>query len=387
MFSKLAASISPSITLSISATAKAMKAKGEDVIGFGAGEPDFDTPLTIKAKAKEAIDKGFTKYTPASGSPELKAAIVKKLKDDNDLVYGQDQILVGCGAKHVIFEILFSLVDKGEEVILPAPFWVSYPEMIKLAQGVMKVLPTTEKEGFKVSPAALDKAIGPKTKLIILNSPSNPTGAVYTKDELKRLAEVIEKRGIYCLSDEIYEKLIYDGAEHVSIASFSDKLLAKTIVVNGVSKAYAMTGWRIGYAAGPKDVIKIAANFQSHSTSNPTSISQVASIEALTGPQDEVARMRDAFAKRRDFLVERVNSIDGVSCVMPQGAFYAFVNISRTGKGSLDFCQALLEKQKVAVVPGIAFGSDDFVRLSYATSMENIKNGLDRIEKFIKRLK
>ena len=392
MFSKIASSIQPSITLSISAKAKAMKAKGEDVIGFGAGEPDFDTPSDIKEKAKEAIDKGFTKYTPASGLPQLKEAIADKFKRDNDLVYQKDQIFVGCGAKHVIFEILFALVQKGDEVIIPAPFWVSYPEMVKLTQARSVFIPAKEKDNFKITAEALDRHITAKTKVIILNSPSNPTGAVYSKKELGSLAKVIKKRKIFCISDEIYEKLIYDGAEHISIASLSQSLKEKTIVVNGVSKTYSMTGWRIGYAAGPKEVIRIASNVQSHTTSNPASISQFASIQALKGPQEEVYRMRDEFKKRRDYLVDRVNSIKGISCRKPQGAFYSFVNISKalgkkigakTVEGSVAFCELLLEKEKVAAVPGIAFGDDSFIRISYATSMRNLEKGLDRIERFI----
>jgi aspartate aminotransferase len=395
MFSKTANSLHPSITLSISAKAKAMKAKGQDVIGFGAGEPDFDTPLNIKAKAKEAVDKGMTKYTPASGLPALKQAVADKLKKDNGLTYDKDQVLIGCGAKHVIFEIIFSLVAKGEEVIIPSPFWVSYPEMVKLAQGISVFIKGDQNNDFKITADLLDKRITKKTKLLILNSPSNPTGAVYTQDELKDLAETIVKHDIFCISDEIYEKLVYDQVKHVSIASLSDKMKAKTIVVNGVSKAYSMTGWRIGYAAGPKEIIKVASNVQSHTTSNPTSISQAASIEAIEGPQGEVANMRDEFRKRRDYLVERVNSIKGLSCIKPQGAFYSFVDISKVlGKkfktkkidGSLDFCQVLLESQEVAVVPGVAFGDDNFIRVSYASSLDTLKKGLDRIEKFINSL-
>jgi aspartate aminotransferase len=392
MFSKTASSIQPSITLSISAKAKAMKAQGRDVIGFGAGEPDFDTPLSIKAKAKEAIDKGMTKYTPASGLPALKQAVADKLKKENGLEYAADQVLIGCGAKHVIFETIFSLLVKGEEVIIPSPFWVSYPEMVKLAQGISVFIKADQKSGFKITADHLDKRITKKTKLLILNSPSNPTGAVYTEDELKSLAGVIAKHDIYCISDEIYEKLVYDQVKHVSIASVSEKMKEKTIVVNGVSKSYSMTGWRIGYAAGPKEIIKIASNVQSHTTSNPTSISQAASIEAIQGPQDEVEKMRQEFKKRRDYLVERVNSIKGLSCIKPDGAFYSFVDISKVfGKkfktkeieGSLDFSEALLEDKEVAVVPGIAFGDDHFIRISYAVSLETLKKGLDRIETFI----
>ena len=395
MFSKTASSIQPSITLSISAKAKAMKAAGRDVVGFGAGEPDFDTPLSIKNKAKEAIDKGMTKYTPASGLPALKQAVADKLKKENGLAYTADQILIGCGAKHVIFEMIFALVAKGEEVIIPSPFWVSYPEMVKLAQGISVFIKADQKSGFKITADLLEKRITKKTKLLILNSPSNPTGAVYTEGELRSLAEVIVKHDIYCISDEIYEKLVYDQVRHVSIASLSEKIKQRTIVVNGVSKAYSMTGWRIGYAAGPKEIIAVASNIQSHTTSNPATISQIASIEAIQGPQDEVAVMRAEFQKRRDYLVERINSIKGLRCNTPDGAFYSFVDISNVlgkkfkGKeieGSLYFSQALLEDQEVAVVPGAAFGDDHFIRLSYAASLATLKKGLDRIEKFIDSL-
>ncbi|MBN2120011.1 MAG: pyridoxal phosphate-dependent aminotransferase [Candidatus Omnitrophica bacterium] len=384
------------MTLAISTKAKVMKAQGLDVVGFGAGEPDFDTPLRIKEAAKKAIDQGYTKYTPASGMPQLKEAIVKKFNKENGLSYQLDEILVGCGAKHVISEIIFCLVNAGDEVIIPAPYWVSYPEMVKLCGGVSVFVKSTQEDNFKITAGMLKEKITNKTKLLILNSPSNPTGAVYSRAELKALAQVIEEEKIYCISDEIYEKLVYDNAEHVSIAGFSRGLKDKTIVINGVSKAYSMTGWRIGYAGGAKQIIKIASSVQSHTTSNPTSISQIAAIEALQGPQDEVAEMKGEFEKRRGYLVEKIGSIKGLTCIKPQGAFYSFVDISKllgkksNGaeiKGSLSFSEILLNEAKVAVVPGIAFGDDNFVRLSYAISMETMKKGLDRIEEFVGGLK
>jgi len=393
VFSERASSISPSLTLAISAKAKAMKKQGLDVVGFGAGEPDFDTPAHIKEKAKQAVDSGYTKYTPASGMPELKETIIKKFERDNDLSYEKDEIIVGCGAKHVIFEIIFSLIEKGDEVIIPSPYWLSYPEMVKLAGG-KPVFADTSGDSFKITPDTLAGFITDRTKLLILNSPSNPTGVVYTKEELEGLSKIIETGNLYCISDEIYEKLIYDGIKHISIASLSAKMRKKTIVINGVSKAYSMTGWRIGYGAGPEQIIKIASSIQSHTTSNPASISQMASIEALEGSQDEVYKMGGEFRRRRDYLIERIAKIKSLSLI--QGAFYCFVNISTVfGKkfddkeidSSITFSEVLLDKEMVAVVPGIAFGNDNFIRLSYATSMQNLKKGLDRIERFVDSLR
>lgn len=395
MISKRTESISQSLTLAISAKAKAMKREGIDVIGFGAGEPDFDTPLHIKEKAKQAIDDGYTKYTPASGNDELKQAIISKMKRDSNLEYQKDEVIIGCGAKHVIFEVIFSLVNSGDEVIVPSPFWLSYPEMVKLSDGRCRFIETKQEDNFKVRPQALEEAISSKAKIFILNSPSNPTGMVYTKEELGELAEIIEKKKIICISDEIYERLIYDNLTFTSIASLSDAMKQKTIVINGVSKSYSMTGWRIGYGCGSKEIISSMAKVQSHTTSNPTSISQVASIEALQGSQDEVTAMRDEFRTRRDYMIEKVNKIENLSVKKPQGAFYCFVNISKClGKkleqevisDSLKFAGILLEKAKVAVVPGVVFGNDNYIRLSYATSLENIKKGLDRVEEFVGRL-
>ncbi|MBL7170748.1 MAG: pyridoxal phosphate-dependent aminotransferase [Candidatus Omnitrophica bacterium] len=390
--SKIVSQIKPSATLAITAKAKKMKQDGVDVIGFGAGEPDFDTPLNIKEAAKKALDNGFTKYTPASGIPELKEAIAKKLKKDNNLHYLQNEIVVSCGAKHSIFNAVFALCNEGDEVILPSPYWVSYAEIVKIAGAVPIIIKTTEERNFKITLDDLKKAVTPRTKLFILNSPSNPTGMVYDEEELKELSKVISDAGIYCISDEIYEKIIYDGMRHVSIASFGEKIKKLTIVINGVSKSHSMTGWRIGYAAGPKNIIQAISNLQSHTTSNPVSFSQLGAVEALEGPQEETARMIKEFKKRRDYMVDKINSIKGLSVAKPQGAFYCFVNISNIlgkGKGitdSLKLADTLLTEAKVAVVPGIAFGDDNFMRLSYATSMENIKEGLNRMEKWIKNL-
>ena len=395
MLSKRVRSISPSPTLAITAEAKKMKAQGIDVVGFGAGEPDFDTPDHIKEAAKKALDRGFTKYTPASGMRELKEAVCRKLKEENGLEYEPDQVLISCGAKHSIFNAILALCDEGDEVILPSPYWVSYPEMIKLAQAKPVIIKTTQENNFKITSQQLEEAISSKTKLFILNSPSNPTGMIYTKDELRIISDILTEARIYCISDEIYEKIIYDGWKHTSIASLNPRIKELTILVNGVSKTYSMTGWRIGYAAGPKEIIQAMSNLQSHSTSNPTSVSQVAAIAALQSSQREVRRMVDEFQRRRDHIVKRLNRIPGISCLKPPGAFYAFPDISRIiGKSyngkiirdSISLAQLLLYEAKVAVVPGAAFGADEHLRFSYATSMENIDKGLDRVEEFVKKL-
>ncbi len=363
-------------------------------IAHFAGEPDFDTPLNIKEAAKKAIDKGFTKYTPTAGIKELKEAICAKFKMDNDLEYAPEEILVSCGAKHSIFNAILTLCDQDDEVILPSPYWVSYPEMIKVAGAKVVILKATAENNFKITSQQLKEAIGAKTKLIIINSPSNPTGMVYSENELKELSKVILSAGIYCLSDEIYEKVIYDEP-YVSIASLDSEMKKKTIVVNGVSKAYSMTGWRIGYCAGPKELIQAMSNLQDHSTSNPTSIAQAASVEALTGSQADLAKMVAEFKKRRDFMVNRVNAIKGLRTIKPQGVFYCWINISdilnksingRRISNSLDLTDTLLQNAHVAVVPGGVFGDDNYIRLSYATSTENIIKGLNRIERFIEKL-
>ncbi|OIO75372.1 MAG: aspartate aminotransferase [Elusimicrobia bacterium CG1_02_37_114] len=390
--SKRISSISPSITLSITAKAKKMKAEGINVIGFGAGEPDFDTPEQIKESAKKSLDSGFTKYTPASGIPELKKAICDKFRKDNNLDYEPSQIVVSCGAKHSIYNVIQVLCDEDDEVIVPAPFWVSYPEQIKLAGARPVFINTREENGFKVKPEELSKIITSKTKLFILNSPSNPTGTVYSEEELELIAEVLVQKGIFCISDEIYEKIIYDGIKHISIASLNPKIYELTITVNGVSKSYSMTGWRIGYAGGPKEIMQAISNLQDHSTSNPTSFCQTASITALQGQQEIQKLMVTEFNKRRNYIVDRLNSIEGLHCFKPDGAFYVFPNVSKLfGKkykdkiinNSITLAEVLLEEAKTAVIPGAGFGNDNYLRLSYATSMENIVEGLDRIEKFL----
>lgn len=392
--SKKALSISPSSTLAIDAKAKKMKADGIDIIGFGAGEPDFDTPDHIKAAAIKAINDGFTKYTPASGTLELKKAICSKFMKDNGLDYKPSNIVISNGAKHSLVNTFEAILNPGDEVIIPAPFWVSYPEMVKIAGGTPVILSSTEEEGFKLSIEKLQKAITAKTKAIVINSPSNPTGMIYSEDELRAIADIAVSKGIFVVSDEIYEKLIYDGYKHVSIASFNDKIKDLTIIVNGVSKSYSMTGWRIGYTASNEKIASIMGNVQSHATSNPNSIAQKAAQAGLEGPDDVINMMSSEFVKRRDYMVDRINSINGLSCLKPNGAFYVMMNISKLiGKeidgvkinGSDDFANMLLEKANVALVPGSGFGTDIHVRLSYATSLENIKEGLNRIEKFLNK--
>lgn len=391
MLSNKAKGISPSPTLAIDAKFKEMKANGEDVVGFGCGEPDFDTPKHIKDAAIAAINAGMTKYTPAAGTLDLRKAVAKKFKDENGLDYAPTDIVISNGAKHSLVNAFMAILNPGDEVIVPAPFWVSYPEMIKIADGVPVILNTKEENDFKANAEDFEKALSQKTKAIVLNSPSNPTGMVYTEEELRKIADFAVKHNVYVISDEIYEHLIYEG-KHVSIASFNEKIKALTIVINGVSKTYAMTGWRIGYAAAAPEIAKIMANIQSHASSNPNSIAQAATIAALEGGMDEVEMMKKHFVQRRDYMVETINSIDGVSCKKPQGAFYIMMNIKGLigkeyyGKiinNSNDFANLFLEKAKVAVVPGNGFGADEYVRWSYATSMENIKEGLLRLKKLL----
>ncbi|MDQ0285794.1 aspartate aminotransferase [Desulfofundulus luciae] len=383
--------INPSPTLAIDARAKKMIAAGEKVINFGAGEPDFDTPEHIKEAAMAAIRKGMTKYTPVGGTMELKEAIVQKLKADNGLEYTPEQIVVSAGAKHSLYNAMMVLLQPGDEVILPAPYWVTYLEQIKLAGAVPVIVQTRQENGFKLTAEELLSVVSPRTKMVIINSPGNPTGAVYTKEELVELGKVIEDHGLVVISDEIYEKLIYDGCEHVSIASLSTALKEQTVVINGMSKAYAMTGWRIGYAAAPTEVARAMVDLQSHSTSNPTSIAQAASVAALTGTQEPLKEMVAEFRQRRDYMLQRLNAIPGISCNTPSGAFYVFPSMARyigrqyKGRqinGASDLASLLLDEVKVAVVPGVAFGDDRCFRLSYATSMENIVEGLNRIEQF-----
>jgi len=384
--------INASPTLAIDSKFKQMKADGLDVVGFGAGEPDFDTPKHIKQAAIDAINNNVTKYTPASGTLELKKAVCKKFKDDNGLDYEPSQIVISNGAKHSLVNAFGAILNPGDEVIIPAPFWVSYPEMVKFCDGVPVVIHTTEADGFKFTAKQFEDAINDKTKALVLNSPSNPTGMMYTEAELKAIADVAVRHNIYVISDEIYEKLVYTDTKHVSIASLGDDIKDLTIVINGVSKTYAMTGWRIGFTASNHELAKLMGNVQSHVTSNPNSIAQAATVAALLGPKDDLEIMRKAFDERRKHMVERINKIDGVSCIMPEGAFYVMMNISKlfgkTVAGTVinsaeDFANVFLDKCLVAVVPGTAFEAREFVRWSYATSMENIDEGLDRLEKLL----
>jgi aspartate aminotransferase len=384
--SKRAASLSPSLTLAIDSKAKAMKAAGEDVVGFGAGEPDFDTPQHIKDAAAKALADGFTKYTPAAGIPELRQAIADKHKRENGLTYKPSQIIVSCGGKHSCYNVILATCEEGDEVIIPAPYWLSYPEMVKLAGATPVIIATSDKTEFKVTPQQLRAAITPRTRLFVLNSPSNPTGSVYTPEEIKALGDICVEKGVIIMSDEIYEHLLYDGAKVKSVASFSPAHYDHTIVVHGFAKAWSMTGWRLGWCAAPEPIAKAIDAIQSHSTSNPTSFAQKGGVVALTGPQDHLPKWLAEFSKRREFAFKKLNSIPGISCVNAKGAFYLFPNISQVGLNSTDFCAKLLEQQKVAAVPGIAFGADDYLRISYATSMANIEKGLDRLDKFVRGL-
>ncbi|NLH74804.1 MAG: pyridoxal phosphate-dependent aminotransferase [Verrucomicrobia bacterium] len=384
--SQQAAALSPSLTLAIDAKAKQMKAEGRNVIGFGAGEPDFDTPKHIKDAAARALAEGFTKYTPSSGIPELRKAIAEKFKRDHGLDYKPSQIIVSCGGKHSCFNTIMATCQPGDEVIIPAPYWLSYPEMVKLAGAKPVIISTTDATEFKVTPGQLEAAITPQTRLFILNSPSNPTGTVYSPSELKALGDICVKHHVLILSDEIYEKLVYDGAHHVSVASFSPDHYAHTIITNGFSKAYAMTGWRLGYLAAPEPIAAAIDAIQSHSTSNPTSFAQKGAVAALTGPQDHLTEWLQEYAKRRQIAHEWLNRIPGMTCVNARGAFYLFPNIAKFGLDSRTFCARLLEEELVAAVPGIAFGADNYIRISYATSLANIEEGLRRIERFARRL-
>lgn len=384
--SRRAAVLSPSLTLAIDSKAKQMKADGQDVVGFGAGEPDFDTPQHIKDAAVAALAGGFTKYTPSSGIPELRQAIAEKFKRDNQLEYKASQIIVSCGGKHSCYNVILATCQEGDEVIIPSPYWLSYPEMVKLAGATPVILPTTDRTEFKVTPEQLRQAINSRSRLFILNSPSNPTGSLYTRDELKALGDICVERGVLIMSDEIYEKLVYDGASHHSVAGFSKAHYEHTIIVHGFAKAYSMTGWRLGYLAAPEPIAKAIDAIQSHSTSNPTSFAQKGAVAALNGPQDHLSAWLAEYSKRRSYAHQRLNSIQGISCVNAKGAFYLFPNISKLGLNSTEFCAKLLEQEKVAAVPGIAFGADEYLRISYATSLANIEKGLDRIEKFSKRL-
>ncbi|MFB2977419.1 pyridoxal phosphate-dependent aminotransferase [Microseira sp. BLCC-F43] len=376
--------VTPSLTLAIDAKAKAMKASGIDICSFSAGEPDFDTPEHIKAAAKQALDAGKTKYGPAAGEPKLRSAIAQKLKTDNHLDYSAENVLVTNGGKHSLFNLMLALLDPGDEVIIPAPYWVSYPEMVKLAAGVPVIIDTDAKNNYKITPDQLRQACTSKTRLFVLNSPSNPTGVVYTPEEIKALAEVVVEKDILVVSDEIYEKILYEDTKHVSIGALGSEIFARTIISNGFAKAYSMTGWRVGYLAAPVELIKAATNIQGHSTSNICTFAQYGAIAALESSQDCVQQMLSAFTQRRQVMLERLNGMPGLSCAKPDGAFYMFVDISFTGLTSLEFCDGLLESQQVAVIPGIAFGADDCIRLSYATSLEIIEKGMDRLDKFVR---
>lgn len=378
--------VTPSLTLAISAKAKAMKAQGIDVCSFSAGEPDFDTPDHIKAAAKKALDEGKTKYGPASGEPRLREAIAHKLKIENQLDYQAENIIVTNGGKHSLYNLMVALIESGDEVIIPAPYWLSYPEMVILAGGTPVIVNTDESTNYKITPQQLRQAITPKTKLFILNSPSNPTGMVYTPEEIQGLAEVIVESGISVVSDEIYEKILYEGAIHLSIGAVSPEAFSRTIISNGFAKAYSMTGWRIGYLAGPVELIKACSTIQGHSTSNVCTFAQYGAIAALENSQDCVEEMRQAFAKRREVMFDRLNSIQGIRCVKPDGAFYMFVDISQTGLSSLSFCEKLLEAQQVAAIPGVAFGANQNIRFSYATDMTTIEQGMERLDKFVRSL-
>ena len=375
-----------SITLAIAAKAKAMKEEGIDVCSFSAGEPDFDTPGHIKAAAKQALDEGKTKYGPAAGEPRLREAIAQKLRRDNHLNYEPENVIVTNGGKHSLFNMIMALIESGDEVIIPAPYWLSYPEMVKLADGKPVIIDTQADHDYKLTPEQLQKSITPQTKLFVLNSPSNPTGAVYTPDEIRALAEVVVDNNLWVVSDEIYEKILYDGVQHLSIGAVGPKVFERTIVSSGFAKSFSMTGWRIGYIAGPLKLIQAMTKIQGHSTSNVCTFAQYGAIAALESSQDCVAQMVEAFAQRRLLMLEGVQSISGLSCPTPEGAFYLFVDISKTGMTSLEFCNALLDSQQVAAIPGVAFGADQCIRLSYATDNASIEKGMKRLEQFVRSL-
>ena len=376
--------VTPSLTLVIDAKAKAMKRDGIDVCSFSAGEPDFDTPNHIKLAAADALKSGKTRYGPVVGEPKLREAIAHKLQTDNQLGYSADNIIVTNGGKHSLYNLMMALIEAGDEVIIPAPFWVSYPEMVKLAEGTPVIVQTTAESGYKITPDQLRQAITPKTRLFILNSPSNPTGMVYTPEEVRAIAAVVVEKDILVVSDEIYEKLLYDGAQHLSIGAVNSEVFDRTIISGGFAKAYSMTGWRVGYLAAPLEILKAVSMIQGHSTSNVCTFAQYGAITALEGPQDCVEQMRLAFAERRQVIFDLVNAIPGLTCLKPDGAFYIFINISKLGMSSLEFCDGLLNEQQVAVIPGVAFGADDHIRLSYATDMTTIERGIDRLATFVK---
>ena len=375
--------VSTSLTLAIAAKAKAMKAEGIDVCSFSAGEPDFPTPKHICEAAKTALDEGKTRYGAAVGELKLRQAIAKKLKTDNNLNYQAENIIVTNGGKFSLFNLMQALIEPGDEVIIPAPYWLSYPEMVKLAEGTPVIVDTLAENDYKITPEQLEQAITPKTKLFVFNSPSNPTGTVYSPDEVRALAKVIVEEDILVVSDEIYEKILYEDAQHLSIGSVNEEIFARTITSSGFAKSHSMTGWRVGYAAAPLEIIQAMAKIQSHSTSNVCTFAQYGAIAALESSQECVQEMVEAFAQRRAYMYEAINAIPRLSCPKPYGAFYLFVDISQTGKTSLDFCNELLESQQVAAIPGIAFGMDNCVRFSYATDMDTIKEGIRRLTEFL----
>ncbi|MGQ4650217.1 aminotransferase class I/II-fold pyridoxal phosphate-dependent enzyme [Lyngbya aestuarii] len=376
--------VSPSLTLAIAAKAKAMKAEGLDVCSFSAGEPDFDTPAHIKTAAKQALDDGKTHYGPAAGEPRLRDAIAHKLCAENGLAYESANVIVTNGGKQSLFNMMLALIEAGDEVIIPAPYWLSYPEMVKLAGGVPVIIPTDTSCNYKITPDQLRASITPKTKLFVLNSPSNPTGMVYTPAEIKALAQVVVEQDILVVSDEIYEKIIYDDTKHLSIGAAGSEIFERTIISGGFAKAFSMTGWRLGYLAGPLELIKAVTTIQGQSTSNVCTFAQYGGIAALEGSLECVEQMRQAFDQRRKIMFERLNAIPGLSSPKPDGAFYLFADISKTGLKSEEFCKALLNSEQVAVIPGIAFGDDDCIRLSYATDITSIKKGMDRLDKFVR---
>ena len=393
--STLAEAVHASSTMAIDSMYKNMKAQGIDVVGFGAGEPDFPTPDNIKEACIRALAENRTKYTPASGIIELKQAVCQRMKEDCGVDYAPSQVVIASGAKHIVYLTVRALVNSGDEVVIPAPYWVSYSEIVRMCGGIPVIAQTREEDEFKLTPQELDEAITDNTKCVLFNSPSNPTGMMYTREELRALADVCIARDVYIIADEIYYKLVYDGREFVSVAALGEDVKERTILINGVSKSYAMTGWRIGYSLAPEHITKVMSNYVSHSTAAPSTLSQWAAVEALTGPQDTVETMRQAFEARRNYMVDRVNAMELVSCLKPEGAFYIMMNIRKVfGKkcgdvviDSCDTCAAqLLEKGLVAVVPGSGFDAPDYVRWSYATSLENIKEGMDRLEKFLATL-
>ncbi|MDP3042295.1 MAG: pyridoxal phosphate-dependent aminotransferase [Candidatus Omnitrophota bacterium] len=378
--------INPSSTLAITSKAKKLKSAGKDIINFAAGEPDFDTPDFIKEAAIQAIQSGFTKYTPTTGTAELKKLICQKFKKDNSLEYAPDQIIVSNGAKHSIYNVLMVLANRSDEVLIPLPYWVSYPEMVNLCEAIPRFIKTTAANNFKISVKDLLRQITPKTKILILNSPSNPTGSVYNKEELSGIAKICVEKNIFVISDEIYEKITFDGLKHESIASFNKDIYALTITVNGLSKSHSMTGWRIGYLGAPPDVAAAISNLQDHSTSCPNSIAQKAAEAALSAPDDFSNKLRQEFSKRRDYLAARIKGIKGLGFCLPQGAFYMFCNISKTGLDAMTFAKRLLEEEYVSLIPGSAFGMDDHIRISFATSMDELEKGMDRIQKWIVKI-